>query len=1851
MFPSVAGLVDPLAGLASKPLSVKLGDQLHAVLDAGGLQHAPALVSCDLVSPGGNPPSTAGLPPGPVLDGDAFVAAAARLPPAQLRAALENCLLECTNSRLARPEEMFSALPCSKVHTGVAGLVQLVAGGGGGVGDGPALFPPAAGLPTLGNLLRGTVLPPSATSRLISPPAVQIFTAHSQVGGDVRSAAEHFDNGSVPSMYTRGHNHVCVAARRGRRYYTLLSGVPVWQHFDVVPSAGAGGGGGQQQQDGEAGGSEHKAKGKQARQQERKQPGAAAAAAAAASGCEPPAQAGPAPPGACALRQSACSCSFPDLRTLWCVHRCDAMLGLLSDPALHVLDCDALGALLAPLGARQLAQLLLTVALLGGTLPDVVLSLQLPAAQQAALFVRRLGHVAVPVPGPAELRTFCYNAADAALSQLPQYTPADPYSAQRDSATAADPCQPPHTAPRLSVLSPAEGSVLQGVDARVAPLTPELVWHLKGMGVDALDSFPESVGAPNAAGVWPTEVRGGTSLGFEDALGLARSLGRLGGAYKPVALQLLKDLTAVLAHPHYLSASLPAVSWPSFARRLAQVWEQMATPQERWTAFVEGGMRLPAVWSEAVREVAWQVVGQLPVLWSLARHLGVAMRGTGRAAAMALLTRGVSLLPRSAGGAGGSAFTDLLLFERSMQRSYAQHAEGLATFLKQKQGQLRPAREGSLMQAAARSVAKQLLAADRPLAESHAAFQDLFLDLQEAVLAEGAALLQERAFSDVPRLGSMGLPAAAPEALLPPLLRNAGAVLKHHTVGVLNTGLSHNAEGLDRHALPPHLPPALPSSPFTWVTLDVRAMLALSSPGSAAACWAAAYLQLVPKYSPAGAVPLWTWLRQGATLALLLGGAVEAAGRRDWHAAAMLADNAGKYLASSARLVPAAAVADLAQLQAACPMLRSLAAAAAAQLRDFMVLLAPPRRAVLTHTSSLRACCLLLRAVLGLLLQALEPPLLLRTALPGGGPAGQPHQPMPDHLLAMLQQLLPHMQDMYDLQHVQAQALGAHQLVAEQAQVVAAVQHAQAAVQQAQAALAEAVGQQPAGRPLGPTPAAAAAAVVADQPLAQPLALSAAAALAADASVLVQAAQAMLDLAHGTLTAQPLLPLASSLATAGAAAAAARARQDTPLWRSAELDTQFGQYPYHHDADEDRQQARSFALNDAMVMLAQALPVALLPLLRQPPAAAAGQLASRLVDAAEERKHKYSPGVSFRVRHSASVFLTCSVLHLAGRAAGGPPRLAAMPAAWHLLSSSLLDTNVTTAGRHAGASWRPTWLGPSTLLCMLRACTLVPAGAAAGVAASTGRQQQQQQQQQRPTEDAKQGDQAAPPPAAQSGLCCLRVGDTTLDASLAKTAVQRVLTWLTTGTQEHWKGSSYALWRAPPPRIVGAAAQHAVAAAEGAHAVAGGAAAGQVVAPPPPLPPPPQQQQDQQQQEQEAVQQQQQAGAAPAAAQQGAGQQGGVQPAMEPAAAAAAMAGAAYAVERLAGLPPRQAFCGGPLLTSGVSAAFTRSWPVSAVGVLHWWLQHCDRLQPPEVRRGAAADAAEAALEPPHTLGPRYSMLDEVATRYAVLAAPRDAAVTVGREQRFVTLEGPVAVAPATATAPKLRTLCGPLLMLLCMECPLEVHRAAADALLAAAALPGGAQELVGCGPLWALQRLLLRSEGGGGVAGPPAALAAQGRRVVQAVEGALLAESADWGAVLHSQAAAAADAEMLAAERRAAAAVVRPGGAAGNPMLPQQIVPVPHWMLEQMAGNAPFDPFDPFIMPHVPPPLADEDSDFGDEEEDEGFDDEEEGFDEEDMDGEMDPWGQGDDELDADSDLEDMEGMEGVPPPWPPVF
>lgn len=104
--------------------------------------------------------------------------------------------------------------------------------------------------------------------------------------------------------------------------------------------------------------------------------------------------------------------------------------------------------------------------------------------------------------------------------------------------------------------------------------------------------------------------------------------------------------------------------------------------------------------------------------------------------------------------------------------------------------------------------------------------------------------------------------------------------LQAHTVGMLNTGHPFNANGLQRHALPAHLPPALTSSPFSWVTLDVGAMLTTSVEGSEAPAWACAYLTLAPKYSPAGAVPLWAWLRAGGMLGRLLNAACSAVARR-----------------------------------------------------------------------------------------------------------------------------------------------------------------------------------------------------------------------------------------------------------------------------------------------------------------------------------------------------------------------------------------------------------------------------------------------------------------------------------------------------------------------------------------------------------------------------------------------------------------------------------------------------------------------------------------------------------------------------------------------------------------------------------------------------------------------------------------------------------------------------------------------------------------------------------------------------------------------------------------------------------
>lgn len=82
----------------------------------------------------------------------------------------------------------------------------------------------------------------------------------------------------------------------------------------------------------------------------------------------------------------------------------------------------------------------------------------------------------------------------------------------------------------------------------------------------------------------------------------------------------------------------------------------------------------------------------------------------------------------------------------------------------------------------------------------------------------------------------------------------------------------------------PHLPFNPITTPPHQVTLDLHRMLTAqprsNEAGREAAAWACAYLSLAPKYSPAGAVRLWAWLRQGGALGMLLGCASQAGERR-----------------------------------------------------------------------------------------------------------------------------------------------------------------------------------------------------------------------------------------------------------------------------------------------------------------------------------------------------------------------------------------------------------------------------------------------------------------------------------------------------------------------------------------------------------------------------------------------------------------------------------------------------------------------------------------------------------------------------------------------------------------------------------------------------------------------------------------------------------------------------------------------------------------------------------------------------------------------------------------------------------
>lgn len=256
----------------------------------------------------------------------------------------------------------------------------------------------------------------------------------------------------------------------------------------------------------------------------------------------------------------------------------------------------------------------------------------------------------------------------------------------------------------------------------------------------------------------------------------------------------------------------------------------------------------------------------------------------------------------------------------------------------------------------------------------------------------------------------------------------------------------------------------------------------------------------------------------------------------------MLGDAACKYLASSSSLAAAGVASEQLQLQQLRPTLRSLALAAAAQLQECLTM---HRAGVqLTHTSSLRACCLLLRSVLSLSAEQLDPVLLQGPAAAANDAMdaiaagiqgleamvapGEPLALLPPGLVpapglvqalnAPVQAMHQQLQAMHQqLGVMQQQAAQAAQEVAQMQQQVAAIeeQQAQQGAQQGVPEQAQGV-QQPAQQPAqgvmpqaaqpGPSPVAAATAAVAGCSAtagAVQLSLPAAEALARDAIVLL----------------------------------------------------------------------------------------------------------------------------------------------------------------------------------------------------------------------------------------------------------------------------------------------------------------------------------------------------------------------------------------------------------------------------------------------------------------------------------------------------------------------------------------------------------------------------------------------------------------------------------------------------------------------------------------------------------------------------------------------------------------------------
>ncbi|GAB4821941.1 hypothetical protein N2152v2_008987 [Parachlorella kessleri] len=195
------------------------------------------------------------------------------------------------------------------------------------------------------------------------------------------------------------------------------------------------------------------------------------------------------------LIQSACSCGYADYGVLWCSHRRDAAAAL-AGPGSHILDLDGLEQLLCPLPPIRLAQLLLQLALVTQSIPELVSALSL---QPSTVFLDQLGGLPLTLPAasygkPGSVQALTLADVQRRIREVARQTEAY----LRESATSL--LASMHTKledalvplgvldVRRFALFPAErGCLADAVAAAVKPMSPLDVCHDRGFGIDAGD--------------------------------------------------------------------------------------------------------------------------------------------------------------------------------------------------------------------------------------------------------------------------------------------------------------------------------------------------------------------------------------------------------------------------------------------------------------------------------------------------------------------------------------------------------------------------------------------------------------------------------------------------------------------------------------------------------------------------------------------------------------------------------------------------------------------------------------------------------------------------------------------------------------------------------------------------------------------------------------------------------------------------------------------------------------------------------------------------------------------------------------------------------------------------------------------------------------------------------------------------------------------------------------------------------------------------------------------------------------------------------------------------------------------